>query len=72
MEVTSPGKNKILRKKKSKKVVVIKTPANQFKIVMNQLSGSDNKILERKINSVDVTGEAVNTRLKFETKKECV
>ena len=70
--VTSPGKNKILRKKKSKKVVVIKAPANQFKIVMNQLSGSDNKILERKINSVHVTGEAVNTRLKFETKKECI
>lgn len=70
--VTSPGKNKILRKKKSKKVVVIKAPANQFKIVMNQLSGSDNKILKRKINSVDVTGGAVNTRLKFETKKECI
>lgn len=54
---------------KSETVMVIKVPADQFEIVMNQLSGSDNKILERKISSEDVTGEVVDTRLRLEAKK---
>lgn len=54
---------------KSETVMVIKVPADQFEIMMNQISGSDNKILERKITSEDVTGEVVDTRLRLEAKK---
>ena len=50
-------------------VMVIKVPVEQFETVMNQLPGSDNKVLERKITSEDVTGEVVDTRLRLEAKK---
>ncbi len=54
---------------KSETVMVIKVPVEQFETMMNQLPGSDNKVLERKITSEDVTGEVVDTRLRLEAKK---
>ncbi len=58
-----------LTDEKSESVIVIKVPVEQFESMMNQLAGNDNKILERKITTEDVTGEVVDTKSRLEARK---
>ncbi len=55
---------------KSETVIAIKVPVAQFEDMMNQLPGSDVKVMERKITSEDVTGEVVDTKSRLEAKKQ--
>ena len=55
---------------RSEIVLSIKIPVIQFEPFINQLSGEDVKISERKISSEDVTGEVVDTRSRLEAKKQ--
>ena len=57
---------------KSESIIVIKVPVEQFESMMNQLPGNDNKILERKITTEDITGEVVDIKSRLEAKKGCV
>jgi hypothetical protein len=59
-----------LSDQKSETVIAIKVPVEQFENMMNQLPAGDNKVLERKINTEDVTGEVVDTRSRLEAKKQ--
>ncbi len=59
-----------LSDEKSETVVSIKVPVDQFETMMNQLPGADVKIIEKKITTVDVTGEVVDTRSRLEAKKQ--
>ena len=59
-----------LTDEKSETVISIKVPVDQFETMMNQLPGGDIKVLERKINTEDVTGEVVDTRSRLEAKKQ--
>lgn len=59
-----------LSDEKSEMVISIKVPVAQFEDMMNQLPGSDVKVMERKITSEDVTGEVVDTRSRLEAKKQ--
>jgi hypothetical protein len=54
---------------KSETIMVIKVPVGQFETMMDQLPGTDNKVVEKRITSEDVTGEVVDTRLRLEAKK---
>jgi hypothetical protein len=58
-----------LTDEKPESVILIKVPVAQFESIMNQLQGNNNKVLERKITTEDVTGQAVDTRLRLEAKK---
>ncbi|MBC7423473.1 MAG: DUF4349 domain-containing protein, partial [Ferruginibacter sp.] len=55
---------------KLESVLSIKVPVEQFEPMVNNLSGSDVKVLERKITSQDVTGEMVDTKSRLEAKKQ--
>jgi Domain of unknown function (DUF4349) len=59
-----------LSDEKSETVISIKVPVDQFETMMNQLPGGDVKVLERKINTEDVTGEVVDTKSRLEAKKQ--
>lgn len=59
-----------LTDEKSETVISIKVPVDQFETMMNQLPGADVKVLERKINTEDVTGEVVDTKSRLEAKKQ--
>lgn len=59
-----------LSDEKSETILSIKVPVAQFETMMNQLPGSDAKVLERKITTEDVTGEVVDTRSRLEAKKQ--
>jgi hypothetical protein len=59
-----------LSEEKSESVVTIKVPVEQFENMMNQLPGNAIKVLERKINTEDVTGEVVDTKSRLEAKKQ--
>ena len=59
-----------LSDEKSEAILSIKVPVAQFETIMNQLPGSDAKVLERKITTEDVTGEVVDTRSRLEAKKQ--
>ncbi|MGG9962547.1 DUF4349 domain-containing protein [Ferruginibacter sp. SUN106] len=59
-----------LTDEKSETVISIKVPVDQFETMMNQLPGADIKVLERKINTEDVTGQVVDTRSRLEAKKQ--
>ena len=59
-----------LTNEKAENVITIKVPVPQFEDMLNQLPGTDNKVLERKITSEDVTGEVVDTRSRLEAKKQ--
>lgn len=50
--------------------ISIKVPVDQFENMMNQLPGSDVKVLERKINTEDVTGQVVDVKSRLEAKKQ--
>ncbi|MGC4103643.1 DUF4349 domain-containing protein [Ferruginibacter sp.] len=59
-----------LTDEKSETVIAIKVPVEQFEAMMNQLPGGDIKVLERRINTEDVTGEMVDTKSRLEAKKQ--
>lgn len=59
-----------LTDEKSETVISIKVPVDQFETMMNQLPGGDVKIVEKKINTEDVTGEVVDTKSRLEAKKQ--
>lgn len=59
-----------LSDEKSETVISIKVPVAQFEVMMNQLPGDDGKVLERKINTDDVTGEMVDIKSRLEAKKQ--
>ncbi len=59
-----------LSEEKSENIISIKVPVDQFESMLNQLPGGDQKVLERKINTEDVTGEVVDTRSRLEAKKQ--
>ncbi len=59
-----------LSDEKSETTVSIKVPVDQFEDMMNQLPGTNVKVLERKITTEDVTGEIVDTRSRLEAKKQ--
>ena len=51
-------------------VVSIKVPVETFEQMMNELPGSDTKVMERNISSQDVTGEVIDTRSRLEAKRQ--
>ena len=55
---------------KSETVISIKVPVAQFEMIMNQLPGTDSKVLERKITTEDVTGQVIDTKSRLEAKKQ--
>jgi len=59
-----------LSDEKTETVVCIKVPVEQFESMINQLPGDDDKVMERKITTEDVTGEVVDTRSRLEAKKQ--
>jgi Domain of unknown function (DUF4349) len=48
----------------------IKVPVAQFDDLMNELAGSDAKLLERKVSSEDVSMEVVDTKGRIEARKQ--
>lgn len=59
-----------LTAEKNETSIVIKVPVEQFETLMNELPGSDTKVLERKINTDDVTRKIIDTKSRLEIKKE--
>jgi len=59
-----------LADEKQETILTIKVPVAQFETIMNKLPGDDGKVLERKINTDDVTGEVVDTKVRLEAKKQ--
>ncbi|MEO8771663.1 MAG: DUF4349 domain-containing protein [Ferruginibacter sp.] len=59
-----------LTTQKNETSITIKVPVYQFETMMNELPGSDTKVLERKINTDDVTRKIIDTKSRLETKKE--
>jgi len=55
---------------KLENVITIKVPVDRFDEAINLLADANEKILERKIGSEDVTGEVVDTRSRMEAKKQ--
>ena len=55
---------------KLENVITIKVPVDRFDEAINLLAETNEKILERKIGSEDVTGEVVDTRSRMEAKKQ--
>lgn len=51
-------------------VITIKVPVDQFENMINQLPAEEDKVLERKITTEDVTGDIVDTQARLETKKQ--
>ena len=50
--------------------VTVKVPVIQFEALLNELNTKNCKIIERNINTDDVTTELVDTKARLETKKE--
>lgn len=59
-----------LSAEKSETAITIKVPVAQFETMMNALPADDGKVMEKKINTEDVTGEVVDTRSRLEAKKQ--
>ena len=59
-----------LSEDRSENTISIKVPVAQFESMMNQLPGSDVKVLERKITTDDVTGEVIDIKSRLEAKKQ--
>ncbi len=55
---------------KVENTVTVKVPVDQFESVIFSLTSNQDKIIERKISSEDVTGEVVDTRSRIEAKKK--
>lgn len=50
--------------------VAIKVPVAHFESLINQLSGPETKVMERKISTDDVTTQVVDTKARLEAKKQ--
>lgn len=50
--------------------VTIKVPVDQFDVMMNALPTEGVKVIEKRINTEDVTGEVVDTKSRTEAKKQ--
>ena len=59
-----------LSDERSETIITIKVPVAQFETMMNALPADDGKVMEKKINTDDVTGEVVDTRSRLEAKKQ--
>lgn len=59
-----------LTAEKNETVITIKVPVYQFETMMNELPGSDTKVIERKISTDDVTGKVIDIKSRLEAKKE--
>jgi len=55
---------------KLENVITVKVPVDRFDEAINLLADTNEKILERKIGSEDVTGEVVDTRSRMQAKKQ--
>lgn len=55
---------------KSETVMTIKVPVDRFEDLLNELSAQADKIVERKINTDDVTNAYVDTKSRLEAKKQ--
>ncbi len=55
---------------KTETVITIKVPVDQFENMINQLPGEEDKVLERKISTEDVTGDIVDTKARLEARKQ--
>lgn len=55
---------------KTETVITIKVPVDQFENMINQLSGEEDKVLERKISTEDVTTDIIDTQSRLEAKKK--
>ena len=51
-------------------VISVKVPVQQFETLMNELGGTDIKVIERSIKTEDVMGQVVDTRSRLEAKKQ--
>lgn len=60
----------VLTDEKTETVIAIKVPVAQFETMMNKLPGEDGKVMEKRINTDDVTGEMVDTKSRLETRKQ--
>ena len=63
-------KNKPAPMKKRKRLLPSKVPVDQFENMINQLPGEEDKVLERKISTEDVTGDIVDTKARLEARKQ--
>lgn len=54
---------------KRESVISIKVPVAQFEDLINDLGGTDIKVVERSIRSEEVTGQVADTRARLEAKK---
>ncbi len=59
-----------LTAEKNESSLTIKVPVYQFETMMNELPGADSKVIERKINTDDVSSKIVDTKSRLEAKKE--
>lgn len=59
-----------LTTERNETVITIKVPVNHFESMMNEIPGTDTKIVERKINTDDVTAKVIDTKSRLEAKKE--
>lgn len=59
-----------LTAEKNESTIIIKVPVYQFETMMNELPGADAKVIERKINTDDVSSKIVDTKSRLEAKKE--
>lgn len=55
---------------KSETVMTIKVPVDRFEDLLNELSAQADKVVERKINTDDVTNDYVDTKSRLEAKKQ--
>jgi hypothetical protein len=59
-----------LTDERTETVISIKVPVEQFENMINQLPGDEDKVIERKITTEDVTADIVDTRSRLEAKKQ--
>lgn len=64
------GEDDFFSEEKSEMVLTIKVPVQQFESLMNELGGTDIKVIERSIKTEDVTGQLVDTKSRLEAKKQ--
>ena len=59
-----------LSEEKNETVITIKVPVVQFETMMNELPATGTKLIERKINTDDVSSKIVDTKSRLQAKKE--
>ena len=64
------GEEQLMLDGKIESTVTLKIPVANFEALINQLSGPDSKVMERKISTEDVTTQVVDTKARLEAKKQ--